>query len=1523
MSGPFGFDFGFRASIFLLILFASAAQTLAATETVEVRVSNSFDDAKEDAGGLIELNNASLELIFTDNNQVAGIRFNNLEIPADAIVSNAYIQFTAREISSVPTDMQITGQSAVDPPTFSGTQFEISSRPTTIAEVPWSPAPWSTAGAAAADQRTPDLSPIIQEIIDLPGWAAGNSVVIMLRGSGERSAESFDGSAGSAALLHVEFESSLGGDLPPSIVIIEPDDATVASEGTALIFSATAFDNEDGDISASLAWDSSIDGDIAGSGASVSALLSAGSHQITATATDSAGQTDSDSITVAITPSGGIPATLDTQILASADDAEENASGAVSLTSARLELVLDQDPQTVGIRFQNINIAPGAVVTDAWIQFTAGEAGLDATDLSVEGIAAANAPSFTNTSFDISSRPRTDAQVDWQVAVWPTLNEAGTNQRTPNLANIINEILSSGGWADGNALAFVVTGNGKRVANAFDGSAQSAPMLHIEYVADTPEEPPVVEITGPADGTNIEEGTAINFTATANDAQDGSLNASIIWSSSLDGSLGTGESVNSVLSLGGHTITASAVDSASQSGSSSIGVNVTPVAGNLPIVTIISPADGISLTNIAPVSLSGSAYDDEDGDLSAAITWTSSLDGALGTGASINASLSVGAHTITASIADAAGQTDSQSISINVTPDGGELPKTFIASPKNGISVQEGSSLTFWGFAGDNEDGPLSDSIVWTSSLDGELGIGLSATATLSVGVHTITASVTDSGGQTGSSFITVTVTSLAGLPPSIAITAPADGSSVIEGTPLTFTGAASDNEDGDLSAAITWTSSLDGALGTGASVNATLSLGSHTVTAGVSDVGGQQSSASINVTVTSLAGNVPQISITAPTDGTSVVEGTPLTFTGTASDTEDGDLSAAITWTSSLDGALGTGASVNATLSLGSHTVTASVSDAGGQEVSAPISITITPTGGTAQTITSQVASGTDDAEEFANGDIYTNSSDLELVFDDYSQEPGLDDYNQTVGMRFNNITIEPGSVVTNAWIQFTVDETSSEPTSLVIQGEASPDAAGFSTTAFSISSRPRTTAQVSWAPNSWTSVGAAGADQKTPDLSAVINEIIADGNWAYGNSVVILVTGSGKRVAESANGSAASAPVLHVEFVDSGANRRPVVDAGSNLSIALPDNTVTLNGTVSDDGLPEGSSLATTWSHVGGTGTGTVSFGNRNAVDTTATFSDDPGTYILELSASDGEYTTTDDITVTVRSASSGGQIVSISQAGYFDTGFANLSSPLAIPATDPAGVVYHPPSGRLFIVDSEINEILSAFDIVQANVFQTPTAGGTTFAQWDTTVQTGNEPSRNREPTGIAYCENDGHFYVSNDDQRYIYRYAFDGTNLTAVDSFSVSGTIPDAEGITCDPATGRLYLVGGVDLTIGVLNYDNGFSLEEVISIEASAGSSAGIPEDAEGIAFDPASGHLFVLSGPDRAIFEYTTEGVFIQKFDIGSFSPRPSAAQGLSIGVASDDPGATSFYIADGMIDNNSDPNERDGRIFEARIYRE
>ena len=80
----------------------------------------------------------------------------------------------------------------------------------------------------------------------------------------------------------------------------------------------------------------------------------------------------------------------------------------------------------------------------------------------------------------------------------------------------------------------------------------------------------MVSITAPPDGSSFPEGTSIGFTGTANDAEDGELSASLGWSSSIDGSLGTGDSLQATLSVGTHTITASVTDSGSLSGSESI-----------------------------------------------------------------------------------------------------------------------------------------------------------------------------------------------------------------------------------------------------------------------------------------------------------------------------------------------------------------------------------------------------------------------------------------------------------------------------------------------------------------------------------------------------------------------------------------------------------------------------------------------------------------------------------------------------------------------------------------------------------------------------------------------------------------------------------------------------------------------------------------------------------------------------------------------------------------------------------------
>ena len=94
---------------------------------------------------------------------------------------------------------------------------------------------------------------------------------------------------------------------------------------------------------------------------------------------------------------------------------------------------------------------------------------------------------------------------------------------------------------------------------------------------------------------------------------------------------------------------------------------------------------------------------------------------------------------------------------------------------------------------------------------------------------------------------------------------------------------------------------------------------------------------------------------------------------------------------------------------------------------------------------------------------------------------------------------------------------------------------------------------------------------------------------------------------------------------------NQPPVVNAGPDLAVTLP-SSATLNGTVTDDGFPIGSTLTILWSKV--SGPGTVSFSNPNTASTTASFSS-AGTYVLKLSASDSELSASDEVVVTVSPA------------------------------------------------------------------------------------------------------------------------------------------------------------------------------------------------------------------------------------------------------------------------------------------------
>lgn len=194
-------------------------------------------------------------------------------------------------------------------------------------------------------------------------------------------------------------------------------------------------------------------------------------------------------------------------------------------------------------------------------------------------------------------------------------------------------------------------------------------------------------------------------------------------------------------------------------------------------------------------------------------------------------------------------------------------------------------------------------------------------------------------------------------------------------------------------------------------------------------------------------------------------------------------------------------------------------------------------------------ISRSSDDAEEKASGKITLSSADLELV-DDTT--------NQIVGLRFQNIAIPRGSTIVRAMIQFRVDEDSSEDVSLRLHGELVADAKTFSSTRHDISSRPPTQSSVAWSPGAWKK-GAEGRGQASPDLTPIIQEIVNQQAWVSGNALSIIISGSGRRVAESFDGS--WAPVLHVAYQGNvvapvRANTFACLDAADNLVVVKDTN-------------------------------------------------------------------------------------------------------------------------------------------------------------------------------------------------------------------------------------------------------------------------------------------------------------------------------------------------------------------------------
>ncbi len=246
----------------------------------------------------------------------------------------------------------------------------------------------------------------------------------------------------------------------------------------------------------------------------------------------------------------------------------------------------------------------------------------------------------------------------------------------------------------------------------------------------------------------------------------------------------------------------------------------------------------------------------------------------------------------------------------------------------------------------------------------------------------------------------------------------------------------------------------------------------------------------------------------------------------------------------------------------------------------------------------------GNNDAEEnLATGAMDRTSTDLELASEDLGDK-------QAIGIRFQSITIPQFSTINSAFIDFTVDETDSIPTSLRIFGEDIDTSPQFTTGSGNITGRTPTSASVDW--DSLPAWNTVGATETTPDLAAILQEIVNRGGWASGNAASFIIVGTGERTAESFDGSGME-PVLRVDFTPPTPNilvvksvtvlEDPVTGVSANAK-AIPGATVQYSILITNSGTasPDTDSLdiidtipantAIVMDDFGGVGSGPVGF-------------------------------------------------------------------------------------------------------------------------------------------------------------------------------------------------------------------------------------------------------------------------------------------------------------------------------------------
>ncbi len=251
---------------------------------------------------------------------------------------------------------------------------------------------------------------------------------------------------------------------------------------------------------------------------------------------------------------------------------------------------------------------------------------------------------------------------------------------------------------------------------------------------------------------------------------------------------------------------------------------------------------------------------------------------------------------------------------------------------------------------------------------------------------------------------------------------------------------------------------------------------------------------------------------------------------------------------------------------------------------------------------------------------------------------------------------------------------------------------------------------------------------------------------------------------------------------------------------------------------------------------------------------------------------------------------------------------------PAPDTAGITYRPDTGELISCDSEVEEM----EIFAGVNLWTHSRTGVVSSTATTTAFS-------NEPTGIAWDAAGGRLWISDDNQRKIFEIEFgpDGVWGTPDDTLKdLDGLRPagcdDLEDVTYNSLDGHLYVSSGssqevCEITPGPNGVFDGAAPTGDDVVTTFSTSPYGI--DPEGIVYDPFWNTLVLADRKTRDLYEVTPEGGYLRKIDVNF--PGGTKPSGVTIAPGSTNPLLRNYWVTDRRVDNNSDPDENDGRIYE------